>query len=51
MVVGISGGIDSAPTALLFKEAGWEVTGVVMIIHPKTEETERGIEVCESQED
>ena len=36
-------------TALLFKEAGWDVTGVIMPIHQKPEETERGIEVCESR--
>jgi nicotinamide-nucleotide amidase len=46
--VGMSGGIDSALTASLFKAAGWQVHGVVMPINQKTEETERGVEACES---
>jgi len=47
-VVGMSGGVDSALTAALFKTAGWSVTGVTMPIHQKKEETDRGIEACKS---
>lgn len=47
-VVGMSGGVDSALTAALFKAAGWSVTGVTMPIHQKKEETDRGIEACKS---
>lgn len=47
VVIGISGGIDSAVTASLFLDAGWKVHGVLMPIRQKEEETERGIEVCE----
>jgi nicotinamide-nucleotide amidase len=46
--VGMSGGIDSALTASLFKAAGWKVNGVVMPINQKPEETDRGVEACES---
>ena len=46
--LGMSGGIDSALTAALFKEAGWNVTGLTLPIHQNTEETDRGIEACES---
>jgi nicotinamide-nucleotide amidase len=46
IVLGMSGGIDSAVTAALFKNAGWNVTGVVMPIHQNPEETNRGIEAC-----
>lgn len=45
--IGNSGGIDSALTASLFKAAGWTVHGVVMPIHQKQSETDRGVEVCE----
>ena len=48
VVIGISGGIDSALTAALFKEAGWNVTGVLMPIHQNPEETERGKELCDT---
>ena len=44
VVVGQSGGIDSALTAALFKQAGWIVHGVTMPIHQKVSETNRGIE-------
>ena len=43
----MSGGIDSAVTGALFKEAGWNVTGVTMPIHQVVAETDRGREACE----
>ena len=48
VVIGMSGGIDSALTAALFKEAGWTVHGVTMPIHQKQEETDRGLENIEA---
>jgi nicotinamide-nucleotide amidase len=45
-VLGMSGGVDSALTAALFKSAGWRVIGVTMPIHQNPEETARGIEAC-----
>ena len=44
VVIGMSGGIDSALTASLFKDAGYNVTGVTLPIHQNPAETERGIE-------
>ena len=44
VVVGMSGGIDSALTAALFKQAGWMVHGLTMPIHQITDETNRAIE-------
>ena len=45
-IIGMSGGVDSALTAALFKTADWKVIGVTMPIHQKFEETDRGIEAC-----
>ncbi len=47
-VIGMSGGVDSALTAALFKSAGWRVIGVTMPIHQREEETERGIVACKA---
>ena len=46
VTLGMSGGVDSALTAALFKQAGWQVVGITMPIHQKPEETDRGIEAC-----
>lgn len=48
VVIGMSGGIDSALTANLFKLAGWTVTPVVMPIYQDPEETGRGVEAADS---
>lgn len=48
VVIGMSGGVDSALTAALFKSAGWNVYGVTMPIHQNPEETARGIESCQA---
>lgn len=48
VLIGMSGGIDSAVTAALFKNAGWRVLGITMPIHQKQNETDRGIEACEA---
>ena len=45
--IGISGGVDSAVVANLFRMAGWEVTGILMPIAQEPEETRRGLAVCE----
>jgi len=46
VVLGMSGGVDSALTAAKFKQAGWRVIGVTMPIHQEQSETDRGIEAC-----
>jgi nicotinamide-nucleotide amidase len=46
VALGMSGGVDSALTAALFKAAGWSVTGLTMPIHQNPDETTRGIEAC-----
>lgn len=43
-ILGMSGGVDSALTAALFKKAGWKVIGVTMPIHQVQAETDRGVE-------
>lgn len=46
VVLGMSGGVDSALTAAMFRTAGWRVIGVTMPIHQNPEETARGMEAC-----
>ncbi len=46
VVLGMSGGVDSALTAALFKAAGWRVIGLTLPIHQNPQETERGIQAC-----
>ena len=48
VALGMSGGVDSALTASLFKAAGWRVVGITMPIHQNPEETERGVEACKA---
>jgi NAD+ synthetase len=46
VVLGMSGGIDSALTAAIFKKAGYRVIGVTMPINQDQAETDRGVEAC-----
>jgi NAD+ synthetase len=46
-VLGMSGGVDSALTAVLFKRAGWRVVGFTLPIDQNPDETTRGVEACE----
>lgn len=46
VVLGMSGGVDSALTAALFKRANWRVIGVTMPINQNPAETDRGVEAC-----
>lgn len=48
VVLGMSGGVDSALTASLFKIAGWRVVGFTLPINQNPEETARGVEACEA---
>jgi len=45
-LLGMSGGVDSALTAALFKRAGWRVVGHTLPIHQNPEETRRGVAAC-----
>lgn len=46
VVLGMSGGVDSALTAAMFKRAGWRVIGFTLPIEQDPIETERGVEAC-----
>ena len=48
VLLAMSGGVDSALTAAVFKKAGFHVIGVTMPIHQEPVETQRGIETCEA---
>lgn len=48
VVLGMSGGVDSALTAALFKAANWTVIGVTLPIHQEQIETDRGFNACEA---
>ena len=48
VILGMSGGVDSALTASLFKLAGWRVVGFTLPINQNPEETARGVEACEA---
>jgi NAD+ synthetase len=46
VVLGMSGGVDSALTAAIYKSAGYRVVGVTMPINQAQDETDRGVEAC-----
>ena len=46
LVIGISGGIDSAVVSTLCAMTGYKTYAVVMPIHQKEDETDRGLEHC-----
>ena len=46
--IGLSGGIDSALTAALFRDAGYHVIGVTMPINQIEDETDRGVETAQA---
>jgi nicotinamide-nucleotide amidase len=48
VVLGMSGGVDSALTAAIFQKAGYRVVGVTMPVHQDPVETQRGVEACEA---
>ena len=48
VVLGMSGGIDSALTASLFRDAGYKVIGITLPVEQDPEETNRGVEACEA---
>jgi NAD+ synthase len=48
VVIGMSGGLDSALTASLYKAAGYHVVGVTLPIHQNPDETARGIEAIKA---
>ena len=48
VAIGMSGGVDSALTAAMFKQSGCDVLGVTMPIHQNPTETDRGIAACQA---
>jgi len=47
-VIGLSGGVDSALTAAIFKNAGWNVKPVLLPIHQNPVETERALQTAKA---